>query len=270
MKLTHIDSINAAELDIYIRYTENQLRNRLDPANALFIAESPNVIRTALDSGLEPVSLLCAKNQLEEAEDIIKRMGDIPIYVVDHSIISKITGFALTRGVHSAMRRPKPRTPDEVLRGAKRIAVLENTVDSVNLSSIFRSAAALNIDAILLSPSCSDPLVRRCVRVSMGTVFQIPWAYFEDELYENGIKELHSHGFRSVAMALSKNSVWIDDEALKREEKLAIILGTESEGLKEATIDACDFVAKIPMYNSVDSLNVASASTLAFWELRLK
>ena len=268
MKLTHIDSINAPELDIYIRYTENQLRNRLDPDNALFIAESPNVIRTALDAGLEPVSLLCEGGQLDE--DIAERIGDIPVYSADREILSQLKGYALTRGLHCAMRRPKPLTLQETLQGARRVAVLENTVDAVNLGSIFRSAAALNIDAVLLSPSCSDPLVRRCVRVSMGTVFQVPWAYLTSELYENGADELHSLGFKTVAMALSKNSVWIDDEALKKEEKLAIILGTEGDGLKDATIDACDFVAKIPMYNGVDSLNVASAATLAFWELRAR
>lgn len=268
MALIEIKTKDAPELDVYLRSTENQLRNRLDPENALFIAESPNVIKTALDAGVEPVSLFCEKNSL--TDDIIKRVGDIPIYVADRELLSSLTGYALTRGIHSAMKRPKIRTLEEVLMDAGRIAVLENIVDAVNIGSIFRSAAALNIDALILTPSCSDPLVRRTVRVSMGTVFQIPWAFLSEELYEGGIDKLHSYGFKTVAMALSKNSVWIDDEALKKEEKLAIVLGTEGDGLKEKTIEACDYIAKIPMHNGVDSLNVASAATLAFWELRIK
>ncbi|MBE6650802.1 MAG: RNA methyltransferase [Ruminococcaceae bacterium] len=271
MGIIKIKSVNATELDPYLRLSEAQLRNRLDPENALFIAESPNVIRTALDSGVEAVSLFCEKSQIDgEAADIIERIGDIPVYAVDRELFASVKGFALTRGVHCAMKRPKASVPSDVLEDAKRVAVLENTVDAVNLGAIFRSAAALNIDAVLLSPSCSDPLVRRSVRVSMGTVFQIPWAFISNDLYNGGVDELHAHGFKTVAMALSKNSVWIDDDVLKKEEKLAIVLGTEGEGLKDATIDACDFVAKIPMYNSVDSLNVASAATLAFWELRVK
>lgn len=270
MAIIPIHSINASELDVYLRYTENQLRSRLDPENAMFIAESPNVIRTALDSGLEPLSLLCVKNQIEDVSDIIDRIGDIPIYAIDRELISSVKGFALTRGVHCAMKRPGALKPEEALSGAKRVAVLENTVDPVNLGAIFRSAAALNVDAVLLSPSCSDPLVRRCVRVSMGTVFQVPWAFLTDELYQNGTELLHSYGFKTVAMALSRNSVWIDDDALKNEDKLAIILGTEGDGLKFETIDACDYVAKIPMYRGVDSLNVAAAAALAFWELRVR
>lgn len=268
MKITEINSINAPELDVYIRYTENQLRNRLDPENAIFIAESPNVIRTALDVGLEPLSVLCEKGGLDG--DIAERLGDIPVYETDRDMLSQLKGYALTRGVHCAMRRPKAKTLEEVLMGAKRVAVLENIVDAVNLGAIFRSAAALNIDAVLLTPSCSDPFVRRCIRVSMGTVFQVPWAVMPDELYEGGVDLLHNHGFKTVAMALSRNSVWIDDEKLKNEEKLAIVLGTEGDGLMNETITACDLVAKIPMHNGVDSLNVASAATLAFWELRVR
>lgn len=271
MPLITINSMDAPELDVYLRLTEAQLRNKLDPHNALFIAESPNVIRTALDSGLEPVSLLCEKSHIDgEARDIIERLGDVPVYSVDRDILSSVTGYALTRGVHCAMRRPVSRSLEEVLSGARRVAVLENTVDAVNIGTVFRSAAALNMDAVLLSPSCSDPLVRRAVRVSMGTVFQIPWTFIPEQWPEKGIERLHSFGFKTVAMALTKNSVWIDDEALKREEKLAIVLGTENDGLKAETVDACDYVAKIPMYNGVDSLNVASAATLAFWELRMK
>ncbi len=268
-----INSITAPELDIYLRYTEAQLKNRLNPDNALFIAESPNVIRTALDAGLEPVSLLCIKNHLDEINDIIKRLGDIPIYAVNRELFSSVKGFALTRGVHCAMKRPTPHSFETVLSGARRVAVLENIVDSVNMGAIFRSAAALNIDAILLSPSCSDPLVRRAVRVSMGTVFQIPWAFVSENVSywpKNGIEQLKEHGFKTVAMALSQNSMWIDDEALKKEEKLAIVLGTEGDGLKKETVAYCDHVAKIPMCRGVDSLNVASAAALAFWELRIR
>ena len=268
MNIVEITSVADKELDVYVRYTENQLRNRLDPDNALFIVESPNVIKTALDSGLEPVSLLCERGQLDE--DIAHRVGDVPVYTVEREIISQLKGYAITRGVHCAMKRPEPRTLDEVLHEARRVAVLENTVDAVNIGSIFRSAAALNIDAVLLSPSCSDPLVRRCVRVSMGTVFQIPWAAMPNELYDGGVEQLHRYGFKTVAMALSKNSVWIDDEVLKGEEKLAIVLGTEGDGLKDETVASCDHVAKIPMYRGVDSLNVAAAATLAFWELRVR
>lgn len=265
-----VNSVDDPELDIYMRFTENQLRNRLDPDNAVFIAESPNVIRTALDVGLEPLSLLCAEDHLDGVSDIVYRAGDIPVYLLPRELAASVKGFALKRGLHCAMRRPAPYTPDEVLKGSRRIAILENTVDPVNLGAIFRSAAALNIDGILLTPSCSDPLVRRAVRVSMGTVLQIPWAYLPDELCGGGTELLHAHGFKTVAMALSKNSVWIDDEALKREEKLAIVLGTEGDGLKPETIASCDYVAKIPMYNGVDSLNVANAATLAFWELRAR
>ncbi len=266
MGVIEIKDLGAPELDVYLRYTETQLRNRLDPDNALFIAESPNVIKTALDAGVECVSLFCEKGSLTDG--MKERLGDIPIYVADRELLSSLTGYALTRGMHSAMKRPRAHALEEVLTGAKRVAVLENIVDAVNMGAIFRSAAALGIDALLLTPSCSDPLVRRTVRVSMGTVFQIPWAFLSEELYDGGIDKLHSHGFKAVAMALSKNSVWIDDDTLKKEEKLAIVLGTEGDGLKEKTIEACDYVAKIPMHNGVDSLNVATAGALAFWELR--
>lgn len=267
MGIIEINSLNVPELDAYLRLTENQLKNRLDPENALFVAESPNVIRIALDRGLEPISVFCEKNYL--SDDLMERFGDIPIYVARRELLSSLTGYALTRGMHSVMKRPKPPTLDDILKGARRIAVLENIVDSVNMGSIFRSAAALNIDALILTPSSSDPLVRRCVRVSMGTVFQVPWTFLTKELYEGGVEVLHSYGFKTVAMALSKNSVWIDDERLKGEEKLAIVLGTEGEGLKDETIDSCDYVAKIPMFNGVDSLNVATAAAIAFWELRI-
>ena len=272
MGLITVTSVGAPELDVYARLTEAQLKNKLNPENALFIAESPKVIGTALDSGLEPVSLLCERNHIEgDAKDIVKRLGDIPIYTAERKVLASLTGYTLTRGVLCAMRRPKLRTLEEVLSGAKRVAVLENIVDSTNMGAIFRSAAALGIDAVVLTPSCSDPLIRRCVRVSMGTVFQVPWAYVSDNAEDwpdRGIDRLHAQGFKTVAMALSKNSVWIDDESLKKEERLAIVLGTEGDGLCDETIASCDFVAKIPMYHGVDSLNVAAAGALAFWELR--
>lgn len=264
-----VNSINDPALDVFVRSTENQLRNRLDPSNSLFIAESPNVIRTALDAGLEPLSLLCESKHLDgEGSDIVERVGDIPIYVAQRELFSSLAGYALTRGMHCVMRRPKLCDPCELLVGARRVAVLENIVDAVNVGSIFRSAAALNVDAVLLTPSCADPLVRRTVRVSMGAVFQVPWAFMTEEITDSQI--FRSQGFKTVAMALSRNNLLIDDEALKKEEKLAIVLGTEGTGLKPETVSACDFVAKIPMHNGVDSLNVAGAATLAFWELRVR
>ena len=272
MGLITVTSINSPELDAYARLTEAQLKNRLNPENALFMAESPKVIGTALDAGLEPVSLLCERSHIDgDAKDIVKRLGDIPIYTAEREILASLTGYTLTRGVLCAMRRPRMKSLEEVLSGACRVAVLENIVDSTNMGALFRSAAALGIDAVLLTPSCSDPLIRRCVRVSMGTVFQVPCAYTSTEPSdwpEKGVDYLHSLGFKTVAMALSKNSVWIDDEALKKEERLAIVLGTEGDGLCDETVASCDYVAKIPMYHGVDSLNVAAAGALAFWELR--
>ena len=273
MGLVTVISPDAPELDAYARLTEAQLRNRLDPSNALFIVESPKVIKTALDSGLEPVSLLCEKRHIEgDAKGIIERLGDIPIYTAEREVLASLTGYTLTRGVLCAMSRPKPLVCDDILKDGFRVAVLENIVDSTNMGAIFRSAAALGIDAVLLTPSCSDPLNRRCVRVSMGTVFQVPWAYISENAsdWPSGIELFHRHGFKTVAMALSNESVWIDDDALKREEKLAIILGTEGDGLAYETVASCDFVAKIPMMHGVDSLNVAAAGALAFWELRKK
>ena len=272
-RIIEINDACATELDVYARLTEAQLRNRLDPDNALFIVESPKVIKTALDSGLEPVSLLCERRHIEgDAREIVERLGEAPVYTAEREILASLTGYTLTRGVLCAMRRPEPLVCDDILKGAFRVAVLENIVDSTNMGAIFRSAAALGIDAVLLTPSCSDPLNRRCVRVSMGTVFQVPWAYISEDAsdWPSGIEIFHRHGFKTVAMALSNESVWIDDEALKREERLAIILGTEGDGLAYETVASCDFVAKIPMMHGVDSLNVAAAGALAFWELRKK
>ncbi len=269
-RIVEIKTIDTPELDVYTRLTEAQLRNRLNPEKGLFIVESPKVIGTALDMGLEPVSLLCERSHIEgDARHVVERLGDIPIYTAEREVLASLTGYTLTRGVLCAMRRPKPQKVEDALKGARRIAVLENIVDSTNMGAIFRSAAALGIDAVVLTPSCSDPLIRRCVRVSMGTVFQVPWAYFK-EWPEKGLELLASHGFKTVAMALSDNSVWIDDEKLKTCEKLAIVLGTEGDGLTHETIASCDFVAKIPMQHGVDSLNVAAAGALAFWELRVK
>ena len=274
MGLVTVISTDAPELDVYTRLTEAQLRNRLDPEKGMFIAESPKVIGTALDAGLEPVSLLCERSHIDgDAKGIVARLGDIPIYTAEREILASLTGYTLTRGVLCAMRRPKPRRVEDILTDARRIAVLENIVDSTNMGAIFRSAAALGIDAVVLTPSCSDPLNRRCVRVSMGTVFQIPWAYISEDTSdwpEKGLEILNSHGFKTVAMALSRESVWIDDERLKACEKLAIVLGTEGDGLADKTIASCDFVAKIPMMHGVDSLNVAAAGALAFWELRIR
>lgn len=273
-RIVEIKTIDTPELDVYTRLTEAQLRNRLNPEKGLFIVESPKVIGTALDAGLEPVSLLCEKSHIEgDARHVVERLGDIPIYTAEREVLASLTGYTLTRGVLCAMRRLQPRKIEEVLEGARRIAVLENIVDSTNMGAIFRSAAALGIDAVVLTPSCSDPLIRRCVRVSMGTVFQVPWAYVSEETAdwpEKGLELLNSHGFKTVAMALSDNSVWIDDEKLKLCEKLAIVLGTEGDGLAHDTIASCDYVAKIPMMHGVDSLNVAAAGALAFWELRTK
>ncbi len=270
IKITNFDS---PELDVYARLTESQLRNRLESEKGMFIAESPKVIGTALDAGFVPISLLCEESHIEgDAAQIISRLGDIPIYTADRAILENLTGYTLTRGVLCAMRRPAPRTLSSVLDTARRIAVLENIVDSTNMGAIFRSAAALGIDAVLLTPSSSDPLLRRCVRVSMGTVFQVPWAYIGDSQsdWPRGLELLSEYGFKSVAMALSDNSISLDDERLKREEKLAIVLGTEGDGLKKETIAACDYTVKIPMFHGVDSLNVGAAGALAFWELRLR
>jgi tRNA G18 (ribose-2'-O)-methylase SpoU len=273
-RIVEIMSTDAPELDVYTRLTEAQLKNRLNPEKAMFIAESPKVIGTALDAGLVPVSLLCERGHIEtDAREIVGRLGDVPIYTAEREVLASLTGYTLTRGVLCAMLRPKAKTIGDILQGARRIAVLENIVDSTNMGAIFRSAAALGIDAVVLTPSCSDPLNRRCVRVSMGTVFQVHWAYIShntSDWPEKGLEILNSYGFKTCAMALSNECVWIDDERLKACEKLAIVLGTEGDGLTHETVASCDFVAKIPMQHGVDSLNVAAAGALAFWELRIK
>ena len=261
----------APELDVYARLTENQLVDRADPANGLFIAESPNVILRALDGGCVPVSLLMERKHIEgQAREVVERCGDIPLFTAPLPVLTQLTGFPLTRGVLCAMRRPRLCAPEEICRGARRIAVLENVMNPTNLGAIFRSAAALGMEAVLLTPGCCDPLYRRSVRVSMGTVFQVPWAWLGEsvaEWPEPGLSRLRELGFRTAAMALRDDSVSIDDAALMAEERLAIILGTEGDGLADNTIAESDYTVRIPMSHGVDSLNVAAASAVAFWQL---
>lgn len=272
--IIEITDINAPELDVYVRLTEAQLRNKLEPEKGIFIAESPKVIDRALDAGFEPVSLLMERRHLEgQGKRMMERCGDIPAYTADRSVIEELTGYQLTRGILCAMRRKPLPTVEELCKDAKRIAVLESIVDVTNIGAIFRSAAALGIDAVLFTPNCCDPLYRRAVRVSMGTIFQTPWTRIGEENSdwpEKGIERLHALGFKTAAMALSDNSISIDDPVLREEEKLAIVLGTEGDGLSNSTIAACDYTVKIPMYHDVDSLNVAAASAVAFWELRVR
>ena len=269
--IIEITDFHAPELDPYARLTQNQLRNRLEPEKGIFIAESPKVIDRALDAGYEPVSLLMERRQITgPAAGILSRCGDAPVYTADRALLAALTGFELTRGVLCAFRRPAPRPVEELCRDARRVAVLEGIVDSTNVGAIFRSAAALNMDAVLINPSCCDPLCRRAVRVSMGTVFQVPWGQLGDspaDWPEKGMDVLHALGFKTAAMALSDRSVSIDDEQLAREPKLAIVLGTEGDGLAASTIASCDYTVKIPMSHGVDSLNVAAASAVAFWQL---
>ena len=269
--IIEITDFHAPELDPYARLTQNQLRNRLEQEKGIFIAESPKVIDRALDAGYEPVSLLMERRQITgPAAGILSRCGDAPVYTADRELLAALTGFELTRGVLCAFRRPAPRPVEELCRDARRVAVLEGIVDSTNVGAIFRSAAALNMDAVLINPSCCDPLCRRAVRVSMGTVFQVPWGQLGDspaDWPEKGMDVLHALGFKTAAMALSDRSVSIDDEQLAREPKLAIVLGTEGDGLAASTIASCDYTVKIPMSHGVDSLNVAAASAVAFWQL---
>ena len=266
-----ITDLTAPELDIYARLTQAQLRNRLEPEKGIFIAESPKVIARALDAGYQPLSLLMERKQITgPAAGILSRCGDAPVYTADREMLAELTGFELTRGVLCAFHRPAPRPVEELCKNARRVAVLEGIVDSTNVGAIFRSAAALNMDAVLINPSCCDPLCRRAVRVSMGTVFQVPWGQLGEtpaDWPEKGMDILHSLGFKTAAMALSDRSVSIDDEQLAKEPKLAIVLGTEGDGLARSTIAACDYTVKIPMSHGVDSLNVAAASAVAFWQL---
>ena len=268
--IIEITDFAAPELDVYARLREVQLLNRQDPEQGIFIAESPRVIERALDAGCVPLSFLVEKKHLEqEARTLMERCPESPFYTAEFDVLTQITGYNLTRGMLCAMRRPKPLSVEEVCAGTHRIAILENVVNPTNVGAIFRSAAALNMDAVLLTPDCSDPLYRRSIRVSMGTVFQIPWTYFPEDASwpEEGMKLLKESGFKTVSMALRNDSVEINDPVLHAEERLAVILGTEGEGLASTTIADSDYTVKIPMSHGVDSLNVAAASAVAFWEL---
>ena len=273
--IIEITDFQAPELDVYARLSENQLLNRCEPEKGMFIAESPRVIERALDAGYRPVSCLVEKRHIEgEAKEIIRRCGEIgnvPVYTAEFDVLTQLTGFKLTRGMLCAMRRPPLPEVRQICEGSRRIAILENVVNPTNVGAIFRSAAALGIDAVLLTYDSSDPLYRRAVRVSMGTVFQIPWTFFEKDAWpEKGIRLLRELGFRTAAMALREDSVSIDNQKLLAEKKLAIILGTEGDGLAFSTIADCDYTVRIPMSRGVDSLNVAAASAVAFWELGRK
>ena len=277
-KFIELTDLSVPEAEVYTKLTEAQLRNRLEPEKGIFIAESPKVIKLALEAGYDILSMLTEERCLDGcAAEIMTllnsspKYAELPVYLAEHDLLSGITGYQLNRGLLAAVRRPAPKSPQDICRSAHRIAVLENIVDSTNLGAVFRSAAALGIDAVLTTPSCCDPLLRRAVRVSMGTVLLVPWAVICDspeEWYNNGTDILRSWGFKTAAMALSDNSVSIDDPALAAEEKLAIVLGTEGDGLSKQTIAKCDYTVKIPMFHGVDSLNVAAAGAVAFWPLR--
>ena len=268
--IIEITDFDAPELDVYARTTENQLVNRHEPQKGMFIAESPLVIERALNAGYKPASMLVEKKHIQtHAKNIIERCNDIPVYTAEFDVLTKITGFKLTRGRLGAMYRKELTSVKDICNGANRIAILENIVNPTNVGAIFRSAAALGMDAVILTHGCSDPLYRRAIRVSMGTVFQIPWTYLDNDLVwpDSGIDYLHDIGFKLSAMALNNDSLRIDDKKLLSEPKLAIVLGTEGDGLLTDTIERCDYTVKIPMSHGVDSLNVAAASAVAFWQL---
>ena len=272
--IVEITDLAAPELDVFARLTEAQLRSRAETEKGIFIAESPKVIERALDAGYEPLSLLMERKHLEgQGRDIIVRCEGLPVYTADRELLADLTGYTLTRGVLCAMRRPRLPSVEDLCANVRRVAVLEGIVDSTNIGAIFRSAAALGIDAVLVTPTCGDPLYRRAVRVSMGTVFQVPWTRIGDTPAawpQPGLERLRELGFKTAAMALRDDSVSIDDPQLRVEEKLAIVLGTEGDGLASATIADCDYTVRIPMTHGVDSLNVAAASAVAFWELRAR
>ena len=273
-EIIEITDIGDPALDAYARLTEHQLRNRLEPEKGIFIAESTTVLTLALDAGYVPTSFLMERKHIEgSAAPILERCPDIPVYTADDAVLAQLTGFALSRGVLASMRRPVLPTVEEVCRDARRVAILENIVDATNVGAIVRSAAAIGIDALLLTPSCCDPLIRRAARVSMGTVFQIPWTYIGETPADwpgAGIERLHRMGFKTAALALTERSVSIAHPALKAEERLALILGTEGTGLMGETIALSDYTVKIPMFHNVDSLNVAAAGAVAFWETRYR
>lgn len=263
--IIEITDYSAAELELYARCNEAQLMHYYEPNGGLFIAESPLVIGRALDAGYEPVSLLLEKKHIEtQAKELLTRFGNLPVYTAELDVLKQMTGYQLTRGALCAMKRKELPAVQEVVKNAKRIAILENVMNPTNIGAIFRSAAALNMDAVLLTRGCSDPLYRRAARVAMGTVFQIPWSFIDD------LSELKDLGFKTAAMALSDDSISIDHPDLMKEEKLAIVLGTEGDGLAKSTIASCDYTVKIPMAHGVDSLNVAAASAVAFWQIGKK
>ncbi|MBO7291744.1 MAG: RNA methyltransferase [Bacteroidaceae bacterium] len=264
MPIIEITSLTHPGVEIFATLTEAQLRNRIEPDKGIFIAESPKVIRVALDAGYEPLALLCEHKHIEgDAADIIARCGDIPVYTGERDLLASLTGYTLTRGVLCAMRRPAPRSVEDICNNCSRIVVVDGVVDTTNIGAIFRSAAALGIEAVLLTPTSCDPLNRRAVRVSMGSVFLVPWTWIDTP-----ISHLNQLGYKTAAMALSDNSVSIDDEALNNEPRLAIIMGTEGDGLADNVIAEADYTVRIPMSHHVDSLNVAAAAAVAFWQLR--
>ena len=265
MPIIQLTSLNHPGAAIYSTLTEAQLRNRLEPDKGIFIAESPKVIQVALDAGYKPLSMLCeAKHITGDAEGIIARCSDIPVYTGSRELLAKLTGYTLTRGVLCAMRRPLPRPVEDVCRNARHVVVIDGVTDTTNIGAIFRSAAALGIDAVLLTPTACDPLNRRAVRVSMGSVFLVPWTWIEGDVTPT----LNALGFKTAAMALSEDSISLDDPRLKQEPRLALIMGTEGDGLSHEAITTADHVVRIPMQHGVDSLNVAAAAAVAFWELR--
>lgn len=294
MGVVRIDSLNDPRLDAYARLTEVQLRNKLEPEKGIFIAESAKVIERALAAGHEPVSFLMEERWLPQIQELLAKgcrrrtdeagargwlPDDVPLFVAPDDVLKRLTGFELTRGALGAFRRPRQKSVEELLGEARLVAVLENITNHTNVGAIFRSAAALGVDAVLVTPACYDPLYRRAVRVSMGTVFQVPWTRIGSEASgtpghpsaawaDEGIPLLHRLGFKTAALALSDDSIWLDDPQLAREERLAVVLGTEGDGLAPETIARCDYTVKIPMMHGVDSLNVAAASAVAFWELR--
>jgi tRNA G18 (ribose-2'-O)-methylase SpoU len=264
MAIIEITALNHPGVEMFCSLTEAQLRNRLNPEKGIFIAESPKVINVALDAGYEPVALLCERRHITgDAAGIITRCGDIPVYTGSRELLAQLTGYTLTRGVLCAMRRPVPKSVEEICQDKSRVVVIDSVVDTTNIGAIFRSAAALGIDGVLLTTTSCDPLNRRSVRVSMGSVFLVPWTWIDAPL-----TSLHDYGFKTAAMALTDDSVSIDDAALMAEPKLAIVMGTEGDGLASRTIAEADYTVKIPMSHNVDSLNVAAAAAVAFWQLR--
>ena len=264
-KIIEITDFSSQELDVYARLTEAQLLNREFPEKGMFIAESPKVISRALDAGYEPVSCLMEKRHIDgEGREILQRMKDVPVFCAEFDVLTKLTGFALTRAMLCAMKRRSLPSVSELCKNKSRIVILDKVMNPTNVGAIIRSAAALGMDGVILTPGCSDPLYRRAARVSMGTVFQIDWTFSDDD----SLEQIKALGFKTVAMALKDDSLSIDDPALTKQDKLAIIMGTEGDGLSDSTISDCDFTVKIPMYHGVDSLNVAAASAVAFYQLK--